>query len=250
MTPTRRTFLRAAGVSLALPWLEALAPRARAAETADKRRMVCLSAPLSMHAPNFFPEKAGKDYVLSPYLEALKDLRADFTVMSGLSHPEVAEGHDSGYSFLTGAHHKGFMRSGFRNTISLDQLAAEHIGGETRVASLTLSTEGDGLSWTRSGVLVPPSLHPASVFSQLFLTGNAEEVEAQMRRLEQGQSVLDHVRDLARSMEPGLGAPDREKLDEYFTSVRELEKRMVVAKEWATLDALSGGILLRRSAGS
>jgi hypothetical protein len=233
MSPTRRTFLRAAGVSLALPWLEALAPRARAAEAAVKRRMVCLSAPLGMHAPNFFPEKAGRDYAPSPYLEVLKDLRGDFTVLSGLSHPEVAEGHDSGYSFLTGAHHKGFMRSGFRNTISLDQLAAEHIGGETRVASLTLSTEGDGLSWTRSGVLVPPSLHPASVFSQLFLTGNAEEVEAQMRRLEQGQSVLDHVRDLARSMEPGLGAPDREKLDEYFTSVRELEKRMVVAKEWA-----------------
>ena len=86
--------------------------------------MVCLSAPLGFHPPNFFPEKAGKDYVLSPYLEVLKEFRNDFSVMSGLSHPDVAEGHDSGYSFLTGAHHKGFMRSGFRNTISLDQLAA------------------------------------------------------------------------------------------------------------------------------
>jgi hypothetical protein len=230
MTPTRRTFLRAAGVSLALPWLDAFA----APQSEPKRRMVNLCAPLGLHAPNFFPQKAGKDYPLSPYLEILKDLRNDFTVMSGLCHPDVAEGHDSGYSFLTGAHHKGFMRGGFRNTISMDQLAAEHLGGKTRVATLTLSTEGFGLSWTRSGVMVPPALHPSGVFAQLFLEGGADDVESQMRRLRQGQSILDHVRDLAKAMEPGLGVNDREKLDEYFTSVRELEQRMVIAKEWST----------------
>ena len=234
MIPSRRTFLRAAGVSLALPWLEALAPkRAAAAESGPRRRMVCLCAPLGVYPANFFPQKAGKDYVLSPYLEILKEHRNDFTVMSGLCHPDVAEGHDSGYSFLTGAHHKGFMRSGFRNTISLDQLAAEHLGGQTRVASLSLSTEGSGLSWTRSGVLVPPSLYPQQVFAQLFLEGGADEVESQMRRLRQGQSILDHVRDLPRAMEAGLGLNDREKLEEYFSSIRELEQRMVVAKEWA-----------------
>jgi hypothetical protein len=235
MNPTRRTFLRAAGVSLALPWLEALAPkRADASESGPRRRMVCLCAPLGVHAPHFFPQKSGKEYPLSPYLEILKEHRDDFSVLSGLCHPDVAEGHDSGYSFLTGAHHKGFMRGGFRNTISLDQFAAEQIGGRTRVASLSLSTEGFGLSWTRSGVLVPPSLYPSSVFAQLFLEGGADEVEAQMRRLRQGQSILDHVRDLAKAMEPGLGVSDREKLDEYFTSVRELEQRLVVAKEWST----------------
>jgi len=232
--PSRRTFLRAAGISVALPWLEALAPKGASATTAaPKRRMVCLCAPLGVHPPNFFPAKTGKEYAPSPYLEVLKEFRTEFTVMSGLSHPEVAEGHDSGYSFLTGAHHKGFMRGGFRNTISLDQLAAEHLGGETRVASLSLSTEGFGLSWTRSGVMVPPSLFPASVFSQLFLNGSAEDVDAQTRRIQQGQSILDHVRDLAKAMESGLGANDREKLEEYFTSVRELEQRMVIAREWA-----------------
>jgi hypothetical protein len=234
MNPTRRTFLRAAGVSLALPWLEALAPRARAVAGAPRRRMVCLCAPLGVHPPNFFPKKAGKDYPLSPYLEILKEHRNDLTVMSGLQHPEVAEGHDSGYSFLTGAHHKGFMRGGFRNTISVDQLAAEQLAGQTRVASLSMSTEGSGLSWTRSGVLVPPALNPPGVFAQLFLEGGADQVEAQMRRLRQGQSILDHVRDMAKGMEPGLGVNDREKLDEYFTSVRELEQRMVIAKDWAT----------------
>ena len=231
MNLDRRSFLRAAGVSLALPWLEALAPsRAQAAGAGPRRRIVCMCAPLGLHPPNFFPDKAGKDYALSPYLEILKDFRDDFTVMSGLSHPEVASGHDSGYSFLTGAHHNGFMRGGFRNTISLDQLAAEHIGGETRVASLALSTEGFGLSWTRSGVLVPPSLYPSSVFAQLFLDGSPEAVEAQIRRLQQGQSILDNVRD---QVGPGFGAADREKLDEYFTSVRELEKRLEIAREWS-----------------
>jgi hypothetical protein len=125
------------------------------------------------------------------------------------------------------------MRGGFRNTISVDQLAAEQIGGRTRAASLVLSTEGFGLSWTRSGVLIPPSLSPSSIFAQLFLEGRPDEVEAQMRRLRQGQSILDQVRGLSKSMEPGLGAADREKLDEYFTSVRELEQRLAIAREWA-----------------
>jgi len=234
MNPTRRTFLRAAGISVALPWLEALAPRrAMAAAEAAPRRMVLMNAPLGFHPPQFFPKEAGKDYAPSPYLELIKEFRNDFTVMSGLSHPNVAEGHDSGYSFLTGAHHSGFMRSGFRNSISVDQLAAEKIGGQTRTASLVLSTEGDSLSWTRSGVMIPPSLSPSSIFAQLFLEGRPDEVEAQMRRLRQGQSILDHVRGMSKAMEPGLGAADREKLDEYFTSVRELEQRLAIAKEWA-----------------
>jgi hypothetical protein len=224
----RRTFLQAAGVSLALPWFEA-----HGAAAATPRRMVALCAPLGMHGPNFFPEQAGKDYTPSLYLEPLKDLREDFTVMSGLHHPNVAEGHDSGYSFLTGAHHSGFMRSGFRNTISLDQLAAEHIGGRTRFASLCLSTEGGGLSYTRSGVLVPSSFSPSSLFAQLFIDGGPEQVEQQLRRIDQGQSILDHVREPARKMDSGLGSADREKLDEYLTSVRELEQRMTIAKEWA-----------------
>jgi hypothetical protein len=228
MTMDRRAFLQAAGVSLALPWFEA-----HGAAADRPRRMVLMSAPLGMHGPNFFPEQAGKDYTPSLYLDLIKDLRSDFTVMSGLHNPGVAEGHDSGYSFLTGALHSGFMRAGFRNTISVDQLAAEHIGGRTRVASLSLSTEGDGLSWTRSGVLVPPSFSPSQVFAQLFIDGGPEQVEQQLRRIDQGQSILDHVREPARKMESGLGSADREKLDEYLTSIRELEQRMTIAKEWA-----------------
>ena len=229
----RRRFLRAAGVSLALPWLESLAPRrAFAASAAPPRRLVCLCTPLGLHAPFFFPKQAGKDYALSPYLEALKDFRNDFTVISGLAHPEVGPSHDSASSFLTAAPHPE-RRAGFRNTISLDQLAAEHIGEQTRFATLPLACEGFGLSWTRSGAPVPADSHPSFVFARLFLEGRAEEVQAQARRLRDGQSILDSVRGQAKKMQAGLGAGDRDKLDEYFTGVRELERSLAVAEKWA-----------------
>lgn len=233
MTLNRRHFLRAAGVSLALPWLDALAPaRASAAAAGPPRRMVCICTPLSLHPPCFFPEKAGKDYPLSPYLKVLEDYREDFTVLSGLSHPDVGSSHDSIFSFLTAAPHPE-RRAGFRNTISVDQFAAEHMGGETRFPSLSLSAEGFGLSWTRSGALVPPDLYPAGVFARLFLEGRPDEVQAQARRLRDGQSILDAVRGQAKKMEPGLSSNDRDKIDEYFTSVRELEQRLARSEEWA-----------------
>jgi hypothetical protein len=225
----RRHFLRAAGVSLALPWLEG---PSRAAPAKPPRRMVCVCTPLGLHPAFFFPEKSGKDYALTPYLDVVKDFRDDFTVISGLSHPDVGPSHDSIYSFLTAAPHPE-LRAGFRNTISLDQFAAEKIGGETRFPSLVLSCEGFSLSWTRSGAIVPSDAWPSSVFARLFLEGRPEEVQAQARRLRDGQSILDTVGGQAKSMQSGLGADDRDKLDEYFTSVRELEKRLAVAERWS-----------------
>jgi hypothetical protein len=233
-TMQRRGFLRAAGVTVALPLLESLLPRTRAddEQSGPPRRMVCICTPLSLHPPFFFPEQAGPDYHLSPYLDVVGEFRGDFTVISGLSHPEVGSSHDSIFSFLTGAPHPE-LRAGFRNSISLDQFAAEQIGGRTRFPSLSLSAEGFGLSWTRSGALVPPDLYPAGVFAQLFLEGRPDEVQAQARRLRDGQSILDAVRDRAKRLQPALGGRDREKLDEYFTSVRELEQRMVVNEAWS-----------------
>ncbi len=166
------------------------------------------------------------------FAEVLKDFQDDFTVMSGLSHPEVGSSHDSIYSFLTAAPHPE-RRAGFRNSISLDQFASEHIGRETRFPSLALSCEGFSLSWTRSGALVPSDSFPSSVFARLFLEGRPEEVQAQARRLRDGQSILDAVRDQAKEIHPALPADDREKLDEYFTSVRELEQRLARAEEWS-----------------
>jgi len=230
---TRRHFLRGSGVTLGLPLLECFAPRGRAAVSLKPvRRMVCICTPLGLHTPFLNPELAGRDYAPTPYLEPLAEFRSDFSVISGLSHPDVGSSHDSIYSFLTAAPHPE-IRAGFRNSISLDQFAAEKIGGQTRVPSLSLSAEGFGLSWTRSGALVPPDLWPASVFARLFLEGRPDEVEAQTRRLRNGKSILDTVSEQAKRMAPTMGARDREKVDEYFTSVRELEQRMVTAQEWA-----------------
>ncbi|MCC2672010.1 MAG: hypothetical protein K0Q72_4481 [Armatimonadetes bacterium] len=230
---TRRTLLKAAGVSLTLPLLDALAPAtARAATMDTRRRMVCICTPLGLHTPNLFPAETGKGYQPTPYLEALQGLQDDFTVMSGLSHPDVDSSHDSIYSFLTAAPHPE-RRAGFRNSISLDQLAAEQIGTRTRYPSLALSAEGFSLSWTRSGALVPSETSPSRVFARLFLDGRPEEVQAQVRRLRDGRSILDSVRDQTRQMQPRLGTADREKLDEYFTSVRELEARLASAEEWS-----------------
>ncbi|MGE3807529.1 MAG: DUF1552 domain-containing protein [Gemmataceae bacterium] len=230
MRLSRRKFLRAAGVTLALPCLEVFAPAAGAVR--PRRRMVCICTPLGLHPPFFFPEKAGKDYQPSPYLEILKELREDFSVISGLAHPEVGPSHDSMFSFLTAAPHPE-RRAGFRNTISLDQLAADHLRGQTRFTTLPLACEGQGLSYTRSGAPVPADAFPSAVFARLFLEGRPEEVQAQARRLRDGQSILDTVREQTRQLTPTLGAADRDKLDEYFTSVRELEQRLAQAEAWS-----------------
>jgi hypothetical protein len=230
---TRRHFLRAVGITLALPVLESLQHRSYAAGTTKPaRRLVAICAPLGIHTPFLFPEKAGRDYEPTPYLESLQEFRGELTVISGLSHPGIGSSHDSIFSFLTAAKHPE-VRAGFRNSISLDQFAAEKIGDLTRFPSLSLSAEGFGLSWTRSGALVPSDVLPASVFARLFLEGRPDEVQAQARRLRDGQSILDTVRDQAQSLQARLGSRDREKMDEYFTSVRELEQRMVVAEEWS-----------------
>jgi len=193
-----------------------------------------MCAQLGLHPDNFIPEQTGKDYALSPYLEILKDFRDEFTVISGLAHAGMSSGfaHQASASFLTGV--PGAGRPGFRNAISLDQLAADHIGTQTRFSTLALSGEGaGGLSWTRTGALIPADNSPSKVFARLFLEGRADEVQGQMRRLEDGRSILDDVRDQAKSLRSDLGTDDRDKLDEYLTSVRELEQRMVNDESWA-----------------
>ncbi|GDY19728.1 hypothetical protein LBMAG56_10730 [Verrucomicrobiota bacterium] len=238
LTLSRRTFLRGAGVTLALPLLEAMTPwRARAASTATAaaappRRMICINTTLGLHTPNLFPEQAGKDYALTPYLEPLADFRRDFTVFSGLSHPEVDGGHPAELCYLTTAPHP--RADNFKNTISLDQYAIEKLVPDTRFGSLVLaSSSSRGLSFTRSGVPIPAEERPSRVFKNMFVDGTTAEVNAQVQRLKQGQSIMDTVREEAKDFQRGLGKPDREKLDEYFTSVREVEVRMVKAQDWA-----------------
>jgi hypothetical protein len=229
MTMNRRNFLRAAGGSLALPWLDAFAVPGRAK---PRQRMVCLCAPLGLHPAYLFPEKAGKDYEMTPYLEVIQEFRQEFTIVSGLCHAGMNPGfaHQASASFLTGA--QGAGRPGFKNEISVDQLAAESLGTETRLPSLSLSGEGPGLSWTRTGAPVPAYTSPSKVFARLFLPDSPEEAKAQARRLADGRSILDDVAAEAKKLGSNLGAEDRSKLDEYATSVRDLEKRLTQDEIW------------------
>ncbi len=232
----RRHILRAAGVAVGLPLLESMSSAACRAESpanreTDVRRMLAIGAPLGIHTPHLFPETAGPEYDVTPYLEPLQPLRNKFSVVSGLMHPGVDGGHAAEKSFLTGAAHPG--QPSFQNTISVDQFAAEQIGHRTRFGSLTLAANSSSLSYTRSGVQIPSESRPSRLFAKLFLEGNAAEKAAQMRRIEDGQSVMDLVREQTKQVARNVGRKDNQTLDQYFTSVRELEQRLVQAAEWA-----------------
>ncbi|MEI6232237.1 MAG: DUF1552 domain-containing protein [Planctomycetota bacterium] len=231
----RRSFLRGAGALLSLPLLDAMLPSFARAEGKEKpRRILAVCNNLGLVPEYFFPTKAGRDYELSPYLKMLEKHRNDFTVFSGVSHPDVDGGHPADNCFLTTAPHPG--RGGFRNTISLDQFAAEQIGPQTRFPSLTLGVNvaqgSRSLSWTGSGVLIPCEEKASEVFRRLFMRGTPDEVAAQERKLDLGASILDAVAGQAKSLEKNLGPRDRDRIDQYFTSVRDLEQRMGKAKEW------------------
>ena len=238
---SRRRFLRGMGVALSLPFLDSMLPTlGRAAATASSplspdgvpRRMFGVCNNLGLLADSFFPSDKGRDYTLSPYLQLLREHRNDFTIFSGVSHPNVDGGHPSDISFLTAAPHPA--SSSFRNTISLDQFIAERIGVLTRFPSITLAVNNSrsGLSWTGTGVSIPPEEKASEVFNQLFLQGTPEEIEAQIRNLDTGRSILDAVADQATDLQRRVGARDRDRLDQYFTSVRDLEHRLQASRGW------------------
>lgn len=230
----RRTFLRGSGIAIALPFLEAMSFRAaRAAEYSPPKRMVAICTSLGIHAPFLYPDAPGPDYALTPYLEILREHRKDLTLFSGLSHPDQAgaDGHTSEQTWLTSAKHPGL--GGFRNTISVDQLVAEQIGIETRFPSLVLGTNYVSQSYTRSGVMIPPETRPSKVFEKLFLEGKPEEVSDQMRKIREGRSIMDTVGEQAKRLEGRMSAHDRDRLGEYFQSVREMELRLARTEEWS-----------------
>lgn len=231
---SRRCFLKSAGVTLTLPLLESMSSsRAQAADSTElPRRMICINTSLGLHTPNLFPKQSGKDYELTPYLEPLNEFRPDFTLFSGLSHPEVDGGHPTELCYLTAAPHP--RADNFKNTISLDQFAIETLVPNTRFGSLVLASNSSrGLSFTRSGVPIPAEERPSRVFKSMFVDGTEVEINTQIQRLKQGQSIMDTVLGEARSFQKGLGQQDRRKLDEYFNSVREVEQRLVKSQDWA-----------------
>jgi hypothetical protein len=230
----RRTFLRAAGVCVGLPLLDAMMPiglgQERRAAAARPRRMVLIGRPLGLHTPFLFPERAGRDYAPTRYTRILDDHRHQLTVFSGMSHRGYTDGHHNDVALMTGAPPEGIRLNDLRNTISLDQEVASHIGSQTRFASLVLG--GTVYSWNRRGVRVPAQHWASSVFRQLFIQGTPEEMAREVRRLRDGRSILDNLRAQARTMSQELGAADRQRLELFLTSVREAEERLQQDEAW------------------
>lgn len=228
----RRTFLRSAGVAIGLPFLDAMVPSgsARANQAlAQPRRMVLVGRPLGLYTPFFFPQQAGKDYEPSRYLKILQPHREHFTVISGMSHRYPA-GHFAEVGLMTGVHPDNIRPNEIRNGISLDQEVAAHLEGQTRFASLVLG--GGDVAWNRRGVRIPAQQRATQVFKQLFIRGTPEEEAREMRRLQDGRSILDDVRAQVKSIDSKLSDVDRQRLDLYLSSVREAEKRLQQDEKW------------------
>jgi hypothetical protein len=196
--------------------------------------MLVIANNLGVLPKNFFPATTGRDYSLSPYLEMLAEVRNEFSVFSGLSHPGVTGGHSTDNCFLTSA--RGAFKAGFRNSISLDQYAAEKLGQVTRFPTLNLGVNIEkanrSLSWTRDGVLLPAEDSSTALFNRMFVQGSADEVKKQLLRLKQRGSILDTLNAEAGRFSRTLGSTDKARLDQYLTSVREVEQRLQVASEW------------------
>lgn len=230
----RRSFLRATGVCIGLPLLDAMLPVGLRAEQGAaalrSQRMLLIGRPLGLHTPFLFPEKAGKDYEPTRYLKPLQDHRQDFTVFSGMSHRGYNAGHGTEVALLTGVAPEGMRPGDVRNTISLDQEVASRLGGETRFASLSLG--GGDLSWNRKGVKVPSEAHATRAFKQMFIEGTPAEVAREVQKIQNGQSILDGVREQAQSLAKTLGPADRQRLDLLLTSIREAEQRLQQDQAW------------------
>ena len=243
----RRRFLRGSGVALALPWFEALTQSARAADRpAAPKRFACFYMPDGVPMPlaedpahkdwSWFPHGSGSDFAFTKCLEPLESIRDELTVLSGLSHPAVRSihGHSNADQFLTAAATGG--SGDYKNSISLDQEYAAHVGEQTRYASLVMSTDGGTgtprgahtLSFNRSGRAIPAEHRPKQIFDMLFVKSDDDAA----RRLALTSSALDDLLADTKSLRPTLSAHDQHTLDEYLHSVRDAEIKVEKAKRW------------------
>ena len=226
----RRRFLQGVGVTLSLPAFESFAAKS-SKTTSSPRRLVCVGNHLGFYPGNFFPKTEGKDYENSSTLKPLDQHRDDLSVFSNLDH-QLNGGHKAVQGFLSSIRKE--EAAGFpEKNISLDQAASAHVGSETRFTSINTGIgEGTDMCWTRSGVRIPPINNPAKLFQALFVDSDAAQRESERIRLMHRSSVLDALRDSAGALNRKLNAPDRDKLDQYLTSVRDVERRLQMSKEW------------------
>ncbi len=226
----RRRLLLGTGFSLALPAFESVASN-RPTAVEGPRRLVCIGNHLGFYPGNFFPKEAGQNFNSPSTLLPLEKHRGDFTVFSNLDHG-LNGGHKAVDGFLTGI--KKDEASGFpENNLSLDQAAAEHVGSLTRFPVINSGIGGGtDMCWTRSGVHVPPVGNPAELFRALFHNTTAERRVKERELISNRASALDALRDSAKALQRTLGTADQQKLEQYLTSVREVERRLQYSSDW------------------
>ena len=225
----RRSFLRGVGVALALPMLES---RARGVQSQRPRRILAIGNHLGFYPQAFFPKEAGADYVSSQTLKNIEKHRKDFTVFSNLDDGAHG-GHSGVHAFLSGGIRKEESGGFPEKNISLDQVAAEHSGSAARFPSINAGlAEGTDMCWNRTGVRIPPVNNPARLFEALFVQSSKAERNLKRKRLGHRGSVLDTLRESAKSLHGDLNNADRDKLDQYLTSVREVERRLQMSEAW------------------
>lgn len=226
----RRNVLRGAGACIALPFMESLLPRSSHAVEAvsQAQRFAALTVPFGMVVDEFHPKESGAGYELSPTLQPLKKLKNEFTVFSNLDHG-VSGGHAANHTLLSGV--KSTERAGFPDgNITVDQRMAELVGHETRYPSLVFWREG--MSFTRTGVRVPAIKKPSDAFKLMFIDDSKKQREFERAALDSSGSILDAVREDAKKYQKVLGVEDKQKLEEYFSSIRETEKKLELAENW------------------
>ncbi|RBP45353.1 uncharacterized protein DUF1552 [Roseimicrobium gellanilyticum] len=232
---SRRHFLRGAGACLALPFLESMG--LGAGNPSDVRRFVCVANPFGMIPDAFFPTTSGKDAALPENMQALEPLRGKFTIFSHLDHG-LNGGHSGTHAFLSGVRSNEAAGMPHGN-ITLDQFCAEKMAGVTRFPALNTSAgsnDGGGveLCWTRSGVMVPSIQKVSRVFQMLFVDDPGDKASQRLARYRRQGSILDAVNQQAKSMNQRLSQHDRQKMDQYFTSIREVEQTLQQEQAWVT----------------
>ena len=252
-TVSRRTVLRGLGATVALPWLETMGPLSAwagdaggAAKAVAPNRMAFLYVPNGKNMADWTPAQEGSDYQLTPILEPLAAVKDDLLVLTGLTADGARPHGDGGgdharalAAFLTGAHPVKTDGNDIRNGISVDQVAASRIGDQTRLASLEIGCEAGAMagncdsgyscvysscvSWRSATHPLPKEVNPKLVFERLF--GSGADADRQKRDA-QRKSILDFVRADTSDLQKRLSRHDQRKLDEYFTSIRDIEQRI------------------------
>jgi hypothetical protein len=243
---SRRTLLRGIGAAVALPWLESMTPAFARSGEALPVRMGFMYTPNGKNMEDWTPKAEGADYELPAILQPLKDLRDDFSVLTGLTADKARAHGDGGgdharalSAFLTGAQPRKTDGSDIRAGVSVDQAAAAAIGDQTRLSSLEIGCEAGAMagncdsgyscvysstmSWKSATQPLPKDVNPKSVFDRLFGGGSAaERAKARARR----QSVIDTVREDYKDLNGKVSKQDQRKLDEYMTSIHDIEQRL------------------------